>query len=246
MKKAPFSFGPSALIILGALAARAGCVAAPTVPAHPAWADVAPILRGNCVGCHGWTASDRPPNAAGIHPPNTGGSLRLDFYDVTQAVCGDAALALDPTYTLAGSAGISGQIATDLLPQGGAPSARMPPQPYPALQSWELQSLERWTSAPIKGPPPDGNRPPTIATHQLPSAIDQRLAFTAVLDDPDGDSVVGVVEVAGLAFLMNRPGSFDVLFDSTSWAPGPVYPVAVLCDGWTSVTVALGPVDVQH
>jgi hypothetical protein len=229
--------------VLAAL--MAGCES-PAVPAHPAWADVAPIVRGNCVGCHGWTASDRPPNAAGVHPPNTGGDLRLDFYDVTEAVCGDAAAAIDPSVSLAGSAAVAQQIATDLVVQPGAQTPRMPPQPYPPLQSWELQTIERWTSDPVKGPPPPGNRPPTIATNQMPSTVDQQLAFTAILDDPDGDSVIGVVEVPGLEFLMNRPGSFDIAFDSSDWPPGPIYPIAVLCDGWTSTTVELGPIVVQH
>jgi len=222
-----------------------GC-GSPEVPAQPAWADVAPIVRGNCVGCHGWTASDRPPDAAGVHPPNTGGGLRLDFYDVTTAVCGDAGLAMDPSVPLAGSAGISPEIASDLVVQPGADVPRMPPAPYPALESWELQTIQRWASDPVKGLPAPGNRPPTIATNQLPSTANRQLAFTAILDDPDGDSVIGVIEVEGLAYLMNRPGAFAVAFDASAWPPGPVYPVAVLCDGWTSTTIELGPVVVQH
>jgi len=229
--------------ILGILLEGCG---APAVPAHPAWADVAPIVRGNCVGCHGWTASDRPPNAAGVHPPNTGGGLRLDFYDVTEAVCGDAALAIDPGVPLAGSAGVVPEIAADLVVQPGAQVPRMPPEPYPALQSWELETLERWATDPVKGLPPPGNRPPTIATNRLPATVDQQLTFTAILDDPDGDSVIGVVEVPGQDLLMNRPGAFDVTFDSSVWPSGPVYPIAVLCDGWTKTTVQLGPILVQH
>ncbi len=223
----------------------AGC-GAPAVPAHPAWADVAPIVRGNCVGCHGWTASDRPPNAAGVHPPNTGGGLRLDFYDVTTAVCGDAALAIDPSVPLASSAGVASQIASDLVVQPGAQVPRMPPEPYPSLQSWELQTIERWAADPVKGLPPASNRPPTIATNRLPATANQQLAFTAILDDPDGDSVIGVIEVPGQDLLLNRPGAFDVAFDTSSWPPGPVYPIAVLCDGWTSATIQLGPIVVQH
>ncbi len=235
-----FILGGAVLVIL-----LAGCDS-PAVPAHPTWADVAPIVRGDCVGCHGWTASDRPPNAAGVHPPNTGGGLRLDFYDVTESVCGAAALALDPSVPLAGSGGIAREIGSDLVVQPGAGAPRMPPEPYPALESWELETIERWTADPVKGPPPPGNHPPTIATNRLPSTANQQLAFTAILDDSDGDSVVGVIQVPGLEFLMNRPGSFDVVFDSSEWAPGIVYPTAVLCDGWTSTTVELGPVLVQH
>jgi hypothetical protein len=236
-------------LVAAALATVALGCGSPAVPAHPTWADVAPIVRGNCVGCHGWTASDRPPNAAGVHPPNTGGGLRLDFYDVVEAMkpfCGDAAAAIDPDVPLAGSGGVASQIASDLVVQPGAGVPRMPPEPYPALESWELQTIERWTTDPVKGTAPTGNRPPTIAIEQLPATVNQQLAFTAILDDPDGDSVIGVVEVPGFEFLMNRPGAFDVAFDSSAWPAGLVYPTAVLCDGWTSATIELGPISVQH
>jgi hypothetical protein len=232
--------------LLAGLSVETGCSAAPVAPANPTWADVAPVLRGECVSCHGWTATDRPPNAAGIHPPNTGGSLRLDFYDVTPDVCGDAVLALDPNVSLAGSPGVTLEIARDVVRQAGTGWPTMPPQPSQALYDWELETIERWTSNPVKGPPPAGNRPPTIAVDQLPSVADQQLSFTAIVDDPDSDSVVGVVEVGGLAFLMNRSGSFDVLFDSSNWPAGPVTPTAILCDGWSRSTVDLGPINIQH
>jgi hypothetical protein len=234
----------AALCVLVLALSGLGCDP-PVVPAEPTWADVAPIVRGNCVGCHGWTASDRPPDAAGVHPPNTGGSLRLDFFNVTQAACGDAARAIAPTVLLAGS-GVAPEIATDLVVQPGAQLPRMPPQPYPAMQGWEIETIERWTANPVKGPPPPSNRPPTIATSQLPSTVDGQFSFTAVLDDPDGDSVIGVIEAPGFEFQMDHPGAFGVSMDSSSWPPGVVYPVATLCDGWTSTTVDLGPILVQH
>lgn len=240
------SIVPAAVLLALALGLAAGCSSTPGVPAQPTWADVAPILRGQCVDCHGWTASDQPPNAAGVRPENTGASLRFDFYDVTTDVCGDATLALDPTISLAGAPGVSLQIEEDIVPQNGARWARMPPQPSPALPSWEVETVERWASQPVKGPPPPGNRPPTITVSQFPSMVDRQLVFTAILDDPDGDSVIGVVEVGGLAFLMNRSGSFAVSFDSSSWPAGPVRPTAVLCDGWAGITYDLGPVQVRH
>jgi len=223
-----------------------GCESTPEAPLHPAWADVAPIFRGQCVGCHGWTASDRPPNAAGVHPPNTGGSVRLDFFDATAAVCGDAALALDQNVVLAGATGVSREVAADVVARAGAQFPAMPPQPTPALEDWQLQTILRWTTDPVKGPPPTGNRPPTIAVTQLPAVVGSRLAFTAIADDPDGDSVLGVVEANGVAFLMNRPGAFDVSFDTSTWTAGQIEPHAILCDGWTSADVDLGPIVVQH
>jgi len=61
-------------------------------PGAPDWADVSPLLRGECTGCHGSTAND------------TGGGYRLDFYDMTPAVCGEAAQALGSATILAGGA----------------------------------------------------------------------------------------------------------------------------------------------
>jgi hypothetical protein len=45
---------------------------------------------------------------------------------------------------------------------------------------------------------------------------------------------------------MDHPGAFDVSIDASTWPAGIVYPVAILCDGWTSTSVDLGPILVQH
>jgi hypothetical protein len=221
---------PVALAVLSGLA----CESTPAEPLNPAWADVAPIFRGECNGCHGWTAGQ------------TGGGYRLDFFDVTEAVCGDAALALDGGVALAGSPLAGPHIVEDVIPWDGARWPRMPPQPSPALPDWERDAIERWAVGPVKGPPPSDNRPPTIAVTQYPATAGLQLAFTAVIDDPDGDSVLGVVEANGLAFRMNRPGSFAVSFDSSEWPAGPQEVTAVLCDGWTNIRIPLGTVAVAH
>jgi hypothetical protein len=223
-----------------------GCEAPASVPNHPTWADVAPILRGECGNCHGWTASDRPANAAGVRSENTGGSYRFDFFDVTPDVCGDAVLALDTTVTLAGSPAATIQIKADLVPQNGARWPRMPPQPSSGLPDWELRTIERWVADPVKGPPPTGNRLPTIKVSQLPSTANGQLAFTAIIDDPDGDPLLGVIKVGDVAFLMNRQGAFGVGFDTSGWPAGTVHPIAVVCDGWANTTTDLGPIEIKH
>lgn len=240
-------------------ATLAACGPSNAVPDRPTWGDVAPILRGQCGSCHGWTAGARVcpgfgtpdvdpacVNWTGGERPGTGGAVRFDFYDVTPDVCGDAALALEPGVSLAGSAAVAAQIATDIVPQPGARWPRMPPRPSPALPDWQLETLTRWTAQPSKGPPPVGNRPPTIAVSQLPARADRQLTFTAVIDDPDADSVIGVIEVQGVAFPMPRPGSFAVTLDASAWPAGTVRPTAVLCDGWVRRTVDLGPIEIQH
>lgn len=244
---------------LALLAGVLGCGASHDVPEHPTYAEVAPILRGQCGSCHGWTAGVRvcpgfgtpeiEPNCRnwkGGDRPGTGGGLRFDFFDVTPEICGNAALALDGSVSLAGSPAVAAQIATDLVPEAGATWPSMPPRPSPALPDWQLETLARWAAQPTKGPPPSGNRPPTIAVSQLPLRADGQLAFTAVIDDPDGDSVVGVIEAGGVAFPMARSGSFSVRLDATSWPAGTMRPVAVLCDGWTRATIDLGPIEIQH
>jgi len=241
------------------LAIAAGCEVTHEVPAQPTWADAAPILRGACGGCHGPTAAERvcpgfgDPEAqrscshyTGDERYGTGGGLRFDLYDVTPEVCGDAALALVPGVQLAGSPAATSKIGTDIVPQGGARFPTMPPQPSPALPDWQIQTLVRWSAAPTKGPPPTSNRPPTIEVSGFPPDADGQLAFTAVLADPDQDGVIGVIEVGGLAFLMDRPGSFAVALDTRDWPAGPVRPVAVLCDGWSSISYDLGPIQIRH
>ena len=222
---------PIWLLGLG-LFAGAACQGPPTVPAHPTWADVAPIIHGECSYCHGSTA------------PTTGGGYRLDFFDMTSGVCGDAARAI-PTGSILAS-GAAGLIGIDVTPPATGGRARMPPAPAPALLDWERTALTRWAGDPAKGAPPAGNHPPTIDVAHVPVSADQQVTFTAVLDDPDGEPVVGVIEAAGALFTMNRAGAFTVDFDASKWPAGMQRLSAVLCDGWTSVTYDLGPVTIQH
>jgi hypothetical protein len=219
--------------LAGALISAA-CSPAETVAIQPTWSDVEPIVGGACASCHGPTAK------------TTGGSYRLDFYEMSTALCGDAALALDAGVILAGTASVPALMGSDIQVAAGARWPKMPPLPAPSLADWELQTIERWAKSPVKGPPPTGNRAPTISTSKLPEVANGTLAFTAVVADPDGDPVVGVVEVAGFAFLMNRSGTFAVTFDSSKWPAGTVRPTAVLCDGWAPKSYDLGPIQIAH
>ncbi len=238
---------------LFALVGALGCSSSPEVPINPAWANVAPIFRGECNSCHGWNAGQ------------TGGNYRFDFYDATKTVdnmpggpilCGDAALALTGV-ALAGTQGANGKnlaaplIEEDLVAQAGASWPRMPPQPSPALPDWEREALRAWAANPAKGPAPAGNRPPTITVYDLPATAGNTLSFTVVIDDPDGDSAIGVIETSNPALPlskigMNRPGSFDISLDTSACPAGSAPLQAVLCDGWTSTTIGLGAVQIVH
>lgn len=219
-------------LLFSGLACGLACSSTPSEPQNPAWVDVAPIFRGECNGCHGWNAAQ------------TGSGERFDFFDVSP--CGDAAQALGTSVLLAGSPLVTRKIETDVVSQGGAAWPRMPPQPSPALPDWERGALERWAAQPVKGPAPPSNRPPTITVEDYPPMAGAQLTFTAILDDPDDDAAIGIIEVNGFGFLMNRTGSFAVDFDSSSWPAGPQDVTAVLCDGWTNTRIDLGTVQIEH
>lgn len=221
--------GGAALVL-----ASASCSPLPEVPAHPTWADVEPIMAGECSDCHG--------SRAGIE----GFGYRLDFFDMTPDVCGDAAQALGPVTGLAGSAGVAALIDRDITPPGGGLRAQMPPAPGTVLTDWQRETIDRWTSNPVKGPPPAHNHPPTIEVRRLPATVDAQLAFSAILDDADGEPVLGVIEIENVVYQMNRAGSFAVSIDSSGFPVGTTRMTAVLCDGWVSATYDLGPIQVQH
>jgi hypothetical protein len=210
----------------------AACQGAPEAPEHPTWGDVAPILQGECNHCHGATA-----RITGSHG---GATYRLDFFDMNDAVCGDAAAAMDIPALAAASAAL---IKADISPAGGRP--KMPPAPAAVLQDWERDTIRRWADAPTKGPPPPGNRRPRIEVNRLPSSAKGTLTFVATIDDPDNDSVIGVLQLEDSVVKMDHPGSFTVHFDLADMPPGPHRLGAVLCDGWGNASYDLGPVRVE-
>lgn len=221
----------------GALAAASlttACSAPPSVPAQPTWTDVAPILRAECGSCHGASAK------------TNGQGLRLDLYDFASDVCGAATLALDPGLILAGSPVAAAGLKTSLVPQAGATWPLMPPQPSPELPTWERDTLLRWAAQPARGPGPSDNRAPTVDVSQFPASAKGQLTFTAIIGDPDGDAVMGVVQIGEQAFLMDRAGSFAVHFDVASLPVGPARVSAVVCDGWSRRDVDLGPVQIAR
>jgi hypothetical protein len=222
---------PRRLVLLAFGLAVAACEGAPETPTQPTWADVAPILRGECAHCHGSRAQE------------TGGGYRLDFYDL--AACGAAAEAL-PRGVLAGANGTAVLIRDDVSipPGGGRP--RMPPAPGPVLYDWERRTLQRWANSPVKGPPPVDNHPPTISINAMPSVVESDLDFITLVEDPDDDPVIGVIALDGVPKIgMNRTGTFSIAMDLSDRPSGTVRVTAVLCDGWMNTTVDLGPVIVE-
>jgi len=211
------------LSVVAAWLALASCGSPPPeVPAHPTWADVEPIIRNECSSCHGGSA------------PNTGSALgvtyRFDFFDLTPASCGEAA------GTVSGArfaAAASSQIAFDITSESSSIRPKMPPAPAPWLEDWEWQTLLRWTHDPQKGSPPLGNRPPTLKITSADRTVIGWFTLTIDLEDPDGDSAVGVLHIGDASLTMDRPGSFSILVDGSQWPAGPLMVNGTVCDGWS-------------
>lgn len=206
-----------------------GCGPQHPVPVNPTWADVEPILRGTCTGCHGASAA-----VAGL-------SYRFDFYDMGS--CGDAAGALGGQ-TLA--RGLATLIGADVTPPGSGWRSRMPPAPMQPLPDWERETVQRWAASPARGEPRHGDRRPTIQLSAASATADKSLTLSAVVGDPDGESVVGVLKIGDRTMAMDRPGTFSATIDTSTWAEGTFPVSATLCDGWDSITLDLGNMRVAH
>jgi hypothetical protein len=209
----------------------------PRIPETPTWADVEPIVRGQCSHCHGSTA--RTTGASGAL------AYRFDFFEVSPDTCGEAAAGVSQPGAMA--KGWSKLILQSITGKDGG-RARMPPAPAEPLSEYQREVIRRWAEGPGSqnaGRPPAGNRRPQVRW-QSPGRVDARATIHVDVDDPDGESVVGVLKVGAVTFQMDRSGSFVATLNTASWAAGK-HPVrAVVCDGWDSVSYELGTLEVDH
>ena len=218
------------------VAVAGGCAPTPEAPAHPTWADVEPILRGQCTHCHGPTAA--------VTGASDAAAYRFDFYDMSPAVCGPAAQALPLTALAQTWAPLIG---ADVTAPPNCTRGRMPPAPAHALEGWEIATLQRWASQPDKGSPNRGNRRPDIHLVAPTAIVDKTLTFQAIIDDPDGEPAIGVLNIGDMIFMMDRPGAFSAAIDTSSWPNGTRHLSATVCDGWDYITYGdLGNVQIKH
>jgi hypothetical protein len=213
------------------MSGAAACSSDAAVPEAPTWAYVEPILRAECGHCHGASAAA------------TGNGIRFDFFDMTSSACGDAAAVLEDMTLARGQAASIARAITTTDPNV-RPS--MPPLPAPYLTESEWLAILRWTASPQKGDKPAGNLPPRISLESSAVAADGALAVNVVVDDPEGDPVVGVVRIGDQVGRMDRSGSFSGRYDTSDWPAGPVTISAVLCDGWSQVSANLRTVTIGH
>jgi hypothetical protein len=201
-------------------------------PENPTWADVQPILRAECTGCHGGTAA------------TTGSGYRFDFFDMTMNTCDDVA------DVLAGASLAHDQadkIARAITTTDPDVRPSMPPLPAPYLSDNEWLTILRWTANPAKGDKPSSNRPPQITLDGTAVLVDQMLDVRVIVTDPDGDPVVGKLKIGDQVIkLMDRSGAFSERFDTSSWPAGTVTMTARLCDGWSLVSADVLQVSINH
>ena len=162
-----------------------------------------------------------------------GVTYRFDFFDLTQTVCGDAASAVVGARFAAAA---SSQIAFDITSDNASVRPKMPPEPSPWLADWEWQTLLRWTHDPQKGQRPTGNRPPTLTVTSMNRTIIGWFQLSVDLEDPDGDSAIGVLQIGDATLTMDRPGPFSIEIDGSQWPRGDVAVSATVCDGWGQAT----------
>ncbi len=140
------------------------------VPASPTYFDdVQPILRANCVRCHGAVPSD--PRIA---------RFRLDRYVKDDAATFDA---WDYAQASAGGAAPMIRVAVDLEAPAMPPDYPMTERQREILMRWALQGAPKGTR---------GNRPPRVelVAPADPTTADQALDVSIRAWDDDGDGLV--------------------------------------------------------
>jgi hypothetical protein len=201
----------------------------PTPIANPTWVDVEPIVRGTCTHCHG--ANDR-----------AGGGVRFDFFAMNAEICGDASAALDARPMAHGLATL---IEAAITPTA-AGTVRMPPSPASPLNDWERETLLAWTRAPMLGSPSSNHLPRVTVAGEVPRVADRAVEFTLLVDDPDGEPVVGVVQLGERTVKLDGPGAFQVTIDTASFDTGRYVARSSVCDGWELASYDLSEIVVIH
>lgn len=185
------------------------------VPAAPTWVDdVQPILRGNCLNCHGVTASIT--------------LFRTKRWDVCDL---DAFAAVgpfkdDPTAEFVSARSrLPVVFHSYLLPPPGQSRPNMPPLPDPVLTARQTEVVAAWIANPVCGQRANNARP-TASWLEKPRRF--------VVEDGDHDQVLGSITCRdGAAATILFAGAHDL--DAGALPPCRLQ----LSDGQDVVTVDL-------
>ena len=198
------------LSVVAAWLALASCGSPPPeVPAHPTWGDVEPILRKECTSCHGGTAP-RTGSALGV-------TYRFDFFDLTAASCGDAATAVSGPDSPRRRRLRSHSTLRPTAPQF-VPRCRPPGSLAGGLGVANAVAL---VPRPAEGNAAAREPPANPPGHILRANGQEPVHALGRLEDPDDDSVVGVLTIGDVTLRMDRPGPFSILIDGSQWPAGP-------------------------
>jgi mono/diheme cytochrome c family protein len=212
------------LALLLALVALAGCPA--DAPATPTWRDdVMPILRTNCVRCHG-------DQATGGAPP----TFRFDIYD-------DVA---DP---VSGRYWRGARLMAPFIAERAGVQGTMPPNGL-ELSPRQRDVLINW-AATMSGKG-EANTAPTITVAVVEDGDDVVISYR--ISDADHDAVTGVLDFPHdpINFGVNLDGTLhsgtgEVRIDTSQILPGTYALRAVLNDSFESVTIPdLATITVAH
>lgn len=200
-----------------ALLAGALLACADSAPEAPGWAEVAPILRAQCVRCHGAPAIGGAPT-----------TFRLDRYDDTST----------PTGRVLGAAAMAEWIASRTGDGSMPPRGPLADHDVTLLGNWYARRPAPSADGelpPERGIAAVGNRAPTLSLEAIAELPADSLRLAYELRDPDGDLVVGelVGRQAGVARVLGElhAGRGEVVVDTALLAPGELQLWATVDDG---------------
>lgn len=213
------------------------CGSPPTAPRNPTWeADVYPILQGQCLHCHANSFLE------------AGGGYRFEFFDGEK--CGD-----DLKASASSAWGLGGVILKAVKPQTGGARAFMPPVPASTLEDWQVETLERWVKRledavgeedpgvsaerieALRGERKNNRNPRIRITSKLPEKVGNSLRVSFVVEDSDGDPVIGQLRLGEAKADITGAGAGTVSLENITGNAGDELTfTAELCDGWARVT----------
>jgi hypothetical protein len=214
------SFMASSTLALAAL----GCTGEAPAPDKPTWVDdVMPILQSNCFHCHGASAKQKGGN-----------SFRWDVLDLSNplyAQIGFGEAKEDPAdpksatvwYSVVNPAHYI-QIPLFVQPNM-TDDARMPPPPATRLTARDIDVLSKWMATGFTPGSHQPNHKPTIRW------LTRNKTF--VVEDADGDQVLGKLDCGGMDVSLPRSG-MHTLPEGVS---GPC--TGNLFDGWGDALTAV-------